>query len=172
MAVMRCPICGAKMKYGICEYCKIKSEQVSNASNKLAKKAFRTGKGKDEVYYSSTLPPDVNKVKLILLTVFLGYAGAGYFYIGKYARAWVFSMAWVVTIIFEGIRLYLEDKGIASGDMTKGIAQILTAVCAITLVMWAADLVNLMFKKYTVPVILSENKVNVPQNKKNKKGNN
>ena len=158
MSVMRCPICGAKMKYGVCEYCQIKAGQVSNASNKAAKKAFRTGKDKDKVHYSSTLPSDVNKVKLALLTVLLGYAGAGYFYVGKYARAWSFSVAWVVTFIVEGTRLYLVDQGIDSGPLTKNVSWFLTFLCALTLIVWLSDIIGLIFKKYNVPVILAEDK--------------
>ncbi len=156
MAVMRCPICGAKMKYGICEYCKIRSDQVNKASNRAAKKAFRSGKGKENVFYSTTLPSDVSKLKLMLLTIFLGYAGGGYFYVGKYARAWSLVAAWIVTFIFEGTRLYYVGQGVVTGKLVDSISWVLTLICALSLVLWLSDIINLIFHKYSVPVVLAD----------------
>lgn len=155
---MRCPICGAKMRNGFCEYCKIGEDQVTSASNKEAKKAFRTGVDKDKVVYSSTMPSDVNKVTLILLTVLLGYSGAAYFYVGKYARAWTMSVVWVVTIVFESLRTRVMSEALATNPWIYYTSKLLLLLCAAFLLMWVADMINLIFHRYSVPVVLGEKK--------------
>lgn len=158
MATMRCPICGAKMRNGFCEYCKIREEQVTSASNKQAKKAFKTGVDKDQVVYSSTIPADVNKVTLILLTVLLGYTGVPYFYVGKYARAWTMSVVWVVTIVFESLRTRVMSETLATNPWIYYMSKLLLLLCAGFLLLWVSDVINLIFHRYSVPVILGENK--------------
>ena len=70
---MTCPICGCKMpNKTMCIYCKITGDQVENASNKKAKERIKNHDRK-EVYYSTTMPKDVNRTKLLLLTLLLGW---------------------------------------------------------------------------------------------------
>lgn len=158
---MECPVCGAKMVDGkICKYCGVTSVQVNTASNQKAKEAIKQG-NKQDVCYSKTMPSDVNKTKLVLLTVLLGYAGAGNFYVGKWVKAWVNLISFVLGVIIS-IFIYIGDK--LSWGVEAWLQLALDFVCvfaAISLMMWVFDIAALIFKRYKVPVVLGEDDVKV-----------
>ncbi len=154
---MKCPICGAGMRTGECIYCKISAEQVKTASNKKAKQALKEGRGK-EVYYSRTLPSDVSRKKLLLLTIFLGLWGGGYFYVGKYARAWTVLVVSTLSFAVGMVHGILDTRGYnISTALTWGFN--IAAFClAVICILWIVDTFAIILRSYTVPVILGEEK--------------
>ena len=78
---MRCPICGAKLyAKQICPYCKITDEQILNASNKKVKEYRKTG-NTDMIHYTTVIPKDLSRLKIILYTIFLGLVGVNHYYV-------------------------------------------------------------------------------------------
>lgn len=151
---MRCPVCGSKMVDGrVCQYCNITSQQVLSASNEAAKKAFKNG-DRQEVCYTTKLPNDVNKKKLVLLTVFLGWFGAGNFYVGKKIKGYFCAFSISLTFI-SGLFYELTKRDVLGGaEFYYGIFSFFTFFLMINILMWFTDILNLMFNNYKVPVIL------------------
>ena len=81
---MNCPKCYSNIKKdkNRCDYCGFNLNELDNTSNKLAKKALKSP-FKDDVLYTSKLPSDVSKKKLLLFAIFLGFFGVHNFYVGK-----------------------------------------------------------------------------------------
>ena len=83
---MRCPICGAKLyQKQICPYCKVTDEQILGASNKKVKE-YRKNGDKDLICFTTVVPQDVNRLKLILFTIFLGWLGVNHYYVLRNIR--------------------------------------------------------------------------------------
>ena len=151
---MKCPICGCKMpNKSICVYCKITGEQVENASNIKAKKAIKDGNKKD-ICYTTVMPNDVNRTKLLLLTILLGFVGAGNFYVGKRYKGLFCLISWILFLPFGITSLALEQR-IFIVQLMYEIGLVLATV---TIFMWIVDIILLITKSYKVPVILGENK--------------
>ena len=81
---MICPKCYSSVHKDKCrcDYCGFNLNELNNASNKEAKKALKSVY-KDDVLYTSKLPADVSKKKLLLFAIFLGVFGVHNFYVGK-----------------------------------------------------------------------------------------
>lgn len=160
---MRCPICGSSMKHGFCEYCKITSEQVENASNKAVSKARKEGR-KHEIYYSSTMPKDVNAMLLKLFTIFFGWCGVGSFYVKRNIRG-IFSVSIIaIALLFYVIGEFAGNLGV----VFQAFYEIAFYACAVNMVMWVWDIFELFIKAYKVPVVLGEKKQAGKYNKKSK----
>ena len=160
---MRCPICGSSMKHGFCGYCNITSEQVENASNKAVSQARKEGR-KKEVYYSSTLPKDVNGMRLKLLTIFFGWCGVGSFYVKRNVRG-IFSLLIIaLTLLFFAIKQLAGDLGI----VFQIFYELVFYASAINVVVWVWDIFELFIKTYKVPVVLGEKTQTGKYNKKSK----
>lgn len=145
---MICPKCGNKIpKDGLtCPYCKTSVEKIVKASNKEAKRALRN-KEKDRVVLTSYRPEDVKKSKLILLTIFLGWAGAHCYYVGRMGRGFlmllclVIGFACVATPETWAIHAYV-------GGIVAGIFGF------INVFIWWTDIVSVCFDRFKIPVVL------------------
>lgn len=150
---MRCPQCGCNMeKTNCCPYCDISKEQVYFASNKKAKEYFKKGL-KDKVCYSSIKPRDVDKVKMFLLTLFLGFFGAGNFYVGKRGKGIFACISFITAFIATVLTTSFADVSIIND-----IASIPVACAAITVIIWVSDLLSLLLNIYKYPVVIPEKK--------------
>ena len=149
---MTCPICGCKMpQKTMCVYCKITGEQVENASNKEAKRRIKNHDRK-EVYYSTTLPKDVNRTKLLMLTILFGFLGVGDYYIGKYAKGLYCTFSWVLYLPFGITNIVMGYSSFFFRLMSE-----ITAVLVIfALFFWIADIIAIVAKIYKTPVVLGE----------------
>ncbi len=153
---MKCPVCGAKMiDDKICRYCNVTSDEVLNASNIEAKRAFKE-KRKDDVCYTTDIPSDVNKKKLVLFTVFLGLYGVHNFYIGRLYKG-LYNAISVGGLILSGFLEYF----LGLNAFTFYFGRFFLWLTVVNLFMWFSDIVNLIFNKFKVPVVLpkTENKV-------------
>lgn len=152
---MRCPVCGAKlMAKQICPFCKVTDSQILNASNRKVKEYRKTG-NTDLICYSSVIPSDLSKLKVILYTIFLGFLGVNHYYILRPVRA-TFSLVSTVGslgIFFLGFARIPE--GIAS-QIYSVFYVILFFMMAINVVMWLADVLAVILRSFKVPVVLGK----------------
>ena len=157
---MKCPVCGAKMVDGvICKYCNVTSEQVTNASNKEAKRAFKENR-KQDVCYTTEMPSDVNKKKLILFTIFLGWYGVGNFYVGKNIKGLYCAISFGIATLFSILKtFFIGFFDIAMFYIVAYGWQISVYLLMVNMLMWISDIVGLIFKTYKVPVVLAEEEI-------------
>jgi hypothetical protein len=147
---MRCPICGAKLVDNkLCKYCKVTNTQIENASNKKVKQYRKEGNG-DLIYFSSVVPKDVNKIKLLLYTILFGLLGINHYYVNRKIR-WIFSM---VSYIGSFLILVIMLAGISSIIFTI-LYYVLFTMMAINVVMWIFDIFNVLFGTFKIPVVLA-----------------
>lgn len=147
---MKCPQCGYKIKQDACPYCNIKSKEVIFASNKKAKKLLQANMQHD-VHYTTKVPTDVSKTKMLLLTVFLGGFGAGNFYIGRRKRGLFTLISFVIGIISSYLRLYYFDNII----LLRDIASIGAFFAVAAVFLWFSDAFAVLINRFDYPVVLA-----------------
>ncbi len=154
---MKCPVCGAKMIDGkICKYCNVTNEQVLMASNKEAKKAFKEKRNSD-VCYTTDIPNDVNKRKLVLFTVFLGVFGVNSFYVGRLYKGLYAAISAGLAFLFALLNYFIIEPNV----ILEWGYSISVWLLVFNVLVWFADIVALLFKKYKVPVVLPESTIKV-----------
>ncbi len=96
----RCPRCDTKalIYQDKCNACGLIYSRLVNASNKEAKKAIRKGE-KNKVICDKTLPKDLSKWKLFCMSLFLGFFGGHFYYVGKYKTGVAFTVSAVLLMI-------------------------------------------------------------------------
>lgn len=156
---MRCPVCGSKLYNGVvCKYCKdVTIERIETASNLKAKQAKKLGK-KENIVYSTYVPNDVNRVKLLIFTLLFGYVGVHDFYVGKISKglynAIAVGGAFSLSILEVANRIY----GWGFENSIKTLFSTFALFAAFAMILWFRDIVGVLLKKYKVPVILGEKK--------------
>ncbi len=152
---MRCPICGAKLyQKQVCPYCKITDDQILGASNKKVKE-YRKNGDKDLICFTTVVPPDVSRLKLILFTIFLGWLGVNHYYVLRYIRGTFSLLSFVLSVVLFSIAL--ANKVSASfAQIFMIVYDIAFFMMAINLVMWVTDIIAVIFKGFKIPVILAE----------------
>ena len=151
---MRCPICGAKLyQKMICPFCKVTAEEVKSASNKKVKEYRKTGR-KDLIHFTNVLPQDVNKVKLWLFTIFLGWIGVNHLIVGRNIRAGfaMTSTATCLTVFF--IKLFVVFYNTSIMIAFQVIYEICFYCMVFNLIFWFSDIIALIFRNFKVPVVL------------------
>lgn len=146
---MRCPKCGCKMqKQVICPYCKITGDQVRFASNREAKKKIKD-KDTTDVLMSHTMPYDIDRGKMLLITIFGGFFGIDSYYIGRYIKATIHAS--VITLTFLIVVLRIIYPTIA---VIKTLMELITIVAACFTASWLSNIIRVCFKSGTYPIIL------------------
>ena len=152
---MQCPICGARLyQKEICKYCKITKETIMTASNKKVVEYRKTGRS-EEVHMSSVLPKDVNRALLIFYTILLGLFGVNSFYVHRNGRGIFCVVAIVASIVFAILKAALK---ITVGWMLFIFQLLFEAafyLVVIDLLLWATDVLSVIFGTYKVPVVLN-----------------
>jgi len=161
---MKCPICGCKMREEfMCPYCKITGEQVRNASNKKAKERIRK-KDTKEVYSSSYMPKDVNRTRLLLVNLFGGFLGVHNFYVGKWKMGLYAVLSFVFVLLFHSLSFYIYTENVVLGYL-KDLGY---ALYAVVVFFWISDFFKILFKKFSMPVVLAEPEFKTKGGKKKK----
>lgn len=151
---MRCPVCGAKMVQNeLCKYCGVTSDQIRNASNKKVVE-YRKKDMADLICFTTNVPDDVNKIRLLLYTIFLGLIGVNHFYVKRNVRGWFSVISVFVSIVF--VALALAVSTVNSVLVFRLLYEISIASLAINIILWIFDIFNVIFKKFKVPVVLAE----------------
>ncbi|MBQ0017335.1 MAG: NINE protein [Clostridiales bacterium] len=154
---MHCPKCYGKIdkQSKRCVDCGFRLNEMKGATHKEVRQARRDGVGQD-VLYTTDLPEDIKKKKLLLLCVFLGLFGAHSFYTGKIFKA-IFSIISTVAITTIAI-LFIATQTTAE---YYGMAMVWTysvslLLMGINIVMFLFDLINIIRNKYKVSVYKDE----------------
>lgn len=151
---MRCPICGSKMiQNKICKYCNITDEQILNASNKQVKQ-YRKLDMSDLICFSTVVPTDVSRIKLLLLTIFFGFLGINHFYVNRNVRAFFSLFSFVLAIIFFSLQLSI--KTLKTVIIFRLLYEIVFVAMAINVILWICDIINVIFYRFKIPVVLAD----------------
>ena len=132
----------------ICPSCQLNFTKFNTATNAEAKVAMRAGE-KDKVLMRKGLPSDVSRIKLLIITIFLGFTGAHYYYVGRNKMGLFFSIFCGVGLINSIITALMET--IPSGDLYQ-IFSLLTLVWGMVGIIWIVDIAKVCLNKFKVPV--------------------
>lgn len=146
----KCPRCHKKMPVEIvvCPSCQLNYNKFNDATNKEAKQALEQG-NKDNVLMRTGCPKDVSRIKLLLLTIFLGFTGAHYYYVGRYKMGAFFSIFFAVGIVNAILSSILEAT--PKGDLYQ-IFTMLVLVWGFVVCMWIIDIAKVAVNKFKIPV--------------------
>lgn len=148
----KCPRCGKKAlsEMGVCPQCKLNFQKFSSATNIEGKVALKQGE-KDRVIYRLGVPGDVSKLKLLLLTTFLGFTGAHHYYVGRKNMGFFYSIFFFVGVIYTILTTAFNF------DFTSEIGQffyLLVLVWGLVIMLWIVDIAKVCFNRYKIPVSL------------------
>lgn len=146
---MRCPKCYCKVDKATnkCVHCGFNVSTLKDATNAKAKEKFRSGDG-DLVLYTRTLPQDLNKKTLLLLSGFLGVYGAHYFYVGKMLR----GLLNLIVGLFGTVFIIFAMLNFEGGIVFKIFNYVFDVLFALDLILSISDFINIIFNRFKVPV--------------------
>ena len=146
----RCPRCNTKVPVGtgVCPSCMLNFQKFNEATNKEAKLAIKQGE-KDKVLMRKGCPKDVSKVKLILLTIFLGFVGAHHYYVGRYKMGLFYTIFFIVGLTNAILTQVFKS---ALTGVAYEIFSLLVLVWGAVLFMWIVDMAKVCLNKYKIPV--------------------
>lgn len=146
----RCPRCNTKMPVEIvsCPSCQLNFQKFESATNAEAKEAMREGE-KDRVLMRKNRPSDVSFVKLLLITIFLGFTGAHYYYVGRYKMGAFFSIFFGVGLVNAIINSLL--KATPTGDLYQ-VFTLLVLVWGVVIALWIIDIAKVCVNHFKIPV--------------------
>ena len=145
----KCPRCGQKVivESMVCPGCRLNFQKFEEATNAEAKKAIRQ-KEKERVLMRKGCPPDVNKIKLLILAMFFGCFGVHHYYVGRYKMGLFYSIECLIGIINAAlVSIYKSIDGII-----YEIFSIFVIVWGFVIFFWFIDVANIILNKYKVPV--------------------
>ena len=147
---MLCPKCYGRLKKGQvrCQHCGFNINTMQGASNKEAKKALKSIY-KDDVLYTTEIPEDVSKKKLLLLTIFLGMFGANHFYVGRFWLGLYMCISSSIALISAAI---LGLTNAASNSILNNIFQFVLIFQGLNLIFWVMSILHVAFERYKIPV--------------------
>lgn len=137
----------------ICPSCGLNYDKFDMATNRAGKVAIKEGR-KDDIVMRKGCPNDVNKTKLLLLTIFLGFTGAHNYYVGRYWRGIFFTTFFLFGVANAVLTTIFKQA------ITGAFYEVLTILALIwgaVLLTWLFDIVNVVFNKYRIPVSLDLN---------------
>ncbi len=148
----RCPRCNFKMPVEMakCPRCELNFQKFNLATNAEAKNAYSEGDG-DRVLLRKGCPQDVSRIGLILITIFLGFMGAHYYYVGRVKMGVFYSVFFVVGLVNAFITLV--NKITPTGDWYQ-LFYLLVLVWGVVIALWLVDIVMVCINKFKIPVSL------------------
>ena len=146
----KCPRCAMKVPVEtlICPDCRLNYQKFNDATNKEAKQALKEGE-KDNVLMRKGCPSDVNKIKLLLMAVFLGFAGGHHYYVGRYKMGFVYSCFFLIGLTNAILTTMIDN---IESSMIYQIFTLFVLGWGIVLFMWIFDVINIIFNKFKIPV--------------------
>ena len=150
----RCPRCNTKMPVEVvtCPSCSLNFQKFETATNKEAKQALKQGE-KERVLMKKGFPSDVSKIKLMLLTIFLGFTGAHYYYVGRNKMGAFFTIFFVVGVVNAILSSLL--KVTPKGDLFQ-VFTFLVLIWGAVLCLWIIDIAKICFNRFKIPVSRSK----------------
>ena len=147
---MLCPKCYGKVdkKQQRCQYCGFYMNELNDASNKQAKKAMKSIY-KDDVLYSTKIPYDVSKKKLLLFAIFLGLFGVHQFYVGKLWYGLFMCISMSVTLI---LAITLMIMNTIFDNVVQRIFEFWLIFQGLNIIFWIWDILRITFERFKIPV--------------------
>lgn len=147
---MLCPKCYGKIdkKQQRCQHCGFYMNQLDNASNKEAKRIRRTIY-KDDILYSTKIPYDVSKKKLLLFSIFLGLFGVHDFYVGKIWQGLYFCISTSVTLIVSTVLMIMNT---IFDNIVQRIFEFWTVFQGFAIIFWIWDIFKISLERFKIPV--------------------
>lgn len=154
---MNCPKCYGKIDKvsNRCKSCGFNMRELNGATHKDVKRAKKEGFG-DDVLYTTTLPVDMSKKKLLLLCIFLGFFGAHSYYAGKLFKGLYSTIVVSALIVFGALDVAYVDIQNLMGMTGAWILSSLYLLMGFNLVMFISDLIAICCNKYKVSVYKDE----------------
>lgn len=146
----RCPRCNQKMPVEIvsCPKCQLNFQKFETATNSEAKQAIRAGE-KERVLLRSGRPMDVKFIPLLLITIFLGFTGAHYYYVGRYKRGAFYSIFCAVGFVNAILTTLLDAT--PKGDLYQ-VFMFLVLIWGLVIFLWIIDIAKVCLNKFKIPV--------------------
>lgn len=146
----RCPRCNEKVpiELVICPSCQLNFQKFETATNAEAKEAINQGE-KERVLLRTGRPADVKFVTLLLLTIFLGFTGAHYYYVGRHKTGACFTAFFVIGLVNAIITSLVEIN--YANDLYQ-IFTLLVLGWGVVLVLWIVDIAKVCMNKFKIPV--------------------
>ena len=104
---------------------------------------------KDQVLMRKGCPSDVKKWKLLLIAIFLGFAGGHHYYVGRYKTGLFYSIFFVIGLTNAILSAVL--KAPISGDIGQ-VFMFLVLIWGAVLALWIIDLAKIVMNHFKVPV--------------------
>ena len=144
-----CPRCDMKVPEftEVCPDCGLDFARLDKATNADAKRKKLRG-DRDFIIMTKKLPHDVSFLKLLLLCIFLGPVGAHNYYVGRYLKGSILLADFVIAIL-----LVIFNAPLISALGDKPFSAIST-ILGLIMLMWFWDLLQIITKKYKVPVAI------------------
>lgn len=134
----------------ICPTCQLNYDKFNNATNSEAKVAIHMDE-RERVLYRRGCPSDVSKVKLLLLTIFLGFTGAHHYYVGRTGKGIFYSIFFVIGVVNAILTTVLQST--PHGELWE-IFTLLVLVWGVVIMMWLIDIADVILNRYKIPVSL------------------
>ena len=123
-------------------------QKFNGATNSAAKKAYQAGE-KDQVILRVGLPTDISKTKLLLLTIFLGFIGAHYYYVGRKRMGLFFTSFFFVGILNAIISIFF--KNIVYTEAYQ-VFYMFVLTWGFVILLWMVDIFKVLLNRFKVPV--------------------
>ena len=104
---------------------------------------------KDDVLLRVGYPADVKKWVLILITVFFGFFGMHYYYVGRNKIGIFFTIAFLVGVANVVIGSFIAKP--LTGFFWE-IFSVLVLVWGFVIFMWIIDMAKVCFNRFKIPV--------------------
>ena len=132
----------------VCPGCQLNYQKFETATNAEAKEAIKCGET-EKVLMRKGRPSDVKFVSLLLITIFLGFAGGHYYYVGRYKMGAFFTIFFAVGIVNAIINSLVKEK--ITGDLYQ-IFTLLVLIWGFVLMLWIIDIAKVCLNKFKIPV--------------------
>ena len=145
----KCPRCGEKalLASNKCSDCGLIFARLKRASDVQAQKHLKQ-KEKHKVIYTSQLPLDIIKWKLILYCILGGMFGLHCFYVGRKLRGYYYLICFSIIML---IIIFQIDLIWAGYDAFMSVFAIFGGIMGI---MWIYDIFLVSIGKFKVPVAI------------------
>ena len=154
---MNCPKCYGKIDKVSkrCKSCGFSLSSLSGATHKAVYRAKKEGFG-DDVLFTTDLPSDISKKKLLHLCIFLGLFGGHNYYTGHFVKAIYSTFVSVVLLVYTILNATVAGFATTMGVVGQWVLSVSTLLMGFNLGMFVIDLVNICTNRFKVSVYKDE----------------
>ena len=159
---VKCPRCGEKCltSQASCPECGLVFARLENATNADAVKRLKNGEKKNIIMVKK-IPPDKKYWKLILYSTLFGLIGIQYFYVYRWKMGVYMLFCFLLAVIL-GVYFNAYALTWLNGMFMNYMLAPFTGVYAIV---WLNSIVQVIFKKFKIPVSLPYKEYKLEENK-------